>query len=277
MYFVGCISIYLMTAISFERYYIIKNPFGASKVKLQTTYIIVFVCCLCALLWSILPIFGWSYYSLEGAHTSCSVEWKDRSFNVISYNVTIFLLVYGVPLAAIIHINFKLIFMIRDLQKILKRKNTLENRRIIIERNSTVVMILIIVGFIISWTPYALVSMYTAFFNPKGVSPLFATLPSLFAKSSMLWPSVLYIFSSSNIKNLIIKLIFKQKKRRVSSKNRNIYRKANVQNLKMRNIIIIESIEKEKVDEQDDDNAEAQTESVAIQDTCSNNKNSTED
>lgn len=202
-----------------NRYHILKNPFGVSKVKLQTTYLSILICVLLALLWSVLPLFGWSYYSLEGALTSCSVEWKDRSINVISYNVTVFLFVYFIPLLAIIRINFKLIFMIHGLQQILKTKNTMETRRIIIERNSTVIMILIVIGFTISWTPYAITSMYTAFINPSGVSPIVATLPSLFAKSSMLWPSVLYIFSSSNIKSLILKLFVIKKKKRNSSCN----------------------------------------------------------
>ncbi|RNA30626.1 melanopsin [Brachionus plicatilis] len=238
MYFVGCLSIYLMMAISFERYHIIKNPFGVSKVKIQTTYLSILICVLLALLWSVLPMMGWSYYSLEGALTSCSVEWKDRSLNVVSYNVTVFLLVYFIPLLAIIRVNFKLIFMIRGLQQILKKKNTIESRRIIIERNSTVVMILIIIGFIISWTPYAITSMYTAFINPSGVSPLVATLPSLFAKSSMLWPSVLYIFSSPNIKRLVLKLFMTKRKKRINSCNKNIYRKANLRHLKMRHLMI---------------------------------------
>lgn len=214
------------------------------------------MCVLFAFLWAIFPIFGWSYYSLEGALTSCSVEWKDRSSNVISYNVTVFMLVYFIPLMAIIRVNLKLIFMIRGLQQLLKKKNTIESRRIIIERNSTVIMILIVIGFIISWTPYAVISMYTAFINPSGVSPLVATLPSLFAKSSMLWPSVLYIFSSSNIKRLILKLFMNKKKKRTNScnfflkrsilkrnfflnqGNRNIYRRANVRQIKMRNLMI---------------------------------------
>ncbi|RNA43725.1 vertebrate ancient opsin-like [Brachionus plicatilis] len=191
MYFIGCLSIYLLVAISFERYYITKNPLENSKNKIQKTYLSILMCVLVALVWSVLPIIGWSYYSLEGAMTSCSVEWKDRSLNVVSYNLTVFLLVYFVPLLAIIMVNFKLIFMIRGLQQILKKKNSMEGRRIIIERNATVAMIFSIVGFIISWTPYAISSMYTAFINSSGVPPLVSTLPSLFAKSSMLWPPVL--------------------------------------------------------------------------------------
>lgn len=52
-----------------------------------------------------------------------------------------------------------------------------------------------------SWSPYALVSMYSAFINQEGVSPLAGTLPAIIAKSSMLWTALVYIFSNKNIRN----------------------------------------------------------------------------
>lgn len=109
---------------------------------------------------------------------------------------------------------------------ILKRSNTSnkKNRKIIVERGSTIIMLLVIgkykyknelftillkiakknyiyiAGFIISWTPYAAVALYSAFISTEKIEPILTTLPSLFAKSSMLWSSVLYIFSNRKIR-----------------------------------------------------------------------------
>lgn len=55
------------------------------------------------------------------------------------------------------------------------------------------------VGFIISWTPYAIVSMYTAFFDHGKMDPLTATIPSLFAKFSLVWSSGIYIFTNKQV------------------------------------------------------------------------------
>jgi len=33
------------------------------------------------------PMFGWSYYSLEDGLVSCSVEYNEKSINLISYNL----------------------------------------------------------------------------------------------------------------------------------------------------------------------------------------------
>ena len=58
------------------------------------------------------PLVGWSYYSLEGALTSCSVEWAERSFSVISYNIFIFILTFVLPTLVISITNLKMIFIV---------------------------------------------------------------------------------------------------------------------------------------------------------------------
>lgn len=57
-----------------------------------------------------------------------------------------------------------------------------------------------LVAFLVSWTPYAMVSMYSAFIDANGVSPLLGTVPAIFAKSSMLWTSVIFIWSNRQIR-----------------------------------------------------------------------------
>ena len=59
------------------------------------------------------------------------------------------------------------------------------------------------VFFIISWLPYSIVSMYRAFWFSSDLSPLTCTLPSIFAKSSLLWTSILYIFTNNQVKTII--------------------------------------------------------------------------
>ena len=68
---------------------------------------VISLCLFLSLLWAIFPLFGWSYYTLEGALTSCSVEWADRSWNVWSYNFTIWIFGFIIPLGGIIYSNIK--------------------------------------------------------------------------------------------------------------------------------------------------------------------------
>ena len=79
---------------------------------------IVILCLLNGILWSSLPLVGWSRYSLEGSYTSCSVEWKERSINVVSYNISMFIIVFFIPLIIIIFTNLKLILIVSRIKTI---------------------------------------------------------------------------------------------------------------------------------------------------------------
>lgn len=57
----------------------------------------------------------------------------------------------------------------------------------------------LLVGFVVSWTPYAIACLYVAFFNTT-LPPLVATIPAFFAKASLLWPSLLNILTNNDIK-----------------------------------------------------------------------------
>lgn len=57
-----------------------------------------------------------------------------------------------------------------------------------------------LVGYLLTWTPYSIVSMYSAFIDPSDISPLASTLPAMFAKSSMVWSTILFIYSNDYIK-----------------------------------------------------------------------------
>jgi len=61
----------------------------------------------------------------------------------------------------------------------------------------------------LTWSPYAIVSMYSSFVKSSPLSPLTTTLPGMFAKSSFVWSTVLYIYSNNQIRRKLN--IFKKK------------------------------------------------------------------
>jgi hypothetical protein len=114
MYFVGCSQIYLMTAISIERHYIIENQL--KKIKKNTMINVIILCLLFSLFWSIAPLLGWSHYSLEDSNTGCCVEYKSRTINVISYNIAMFIFVFIIPFGFILESNIKLLIAVSVLK-----------------------------------------------------------------------------------------------------------------------------------------------------------------
>jgi r-opsin len=72
----------------------------------------VLLCILLGLVSPLMPLFGWSYYSIEENKIFCSIEWRERSFNVISYNVFVFFIVFFIPLIIIIICSTKTIIIV---------------------------------------------------------------------------------------------------------------------------------------------------------------------
>jgi hypothetical protein len=116
MFFCGCSSVYLLVAISIERLLVIYKPLLAQQINLGKCALSVGICIFLGLLWALFPFMGWSYYSLEGVNISCAIEWRDQSWNVVSYNIAIGIFVFLIPFCILLFTTFKFLFMVTLLQ-----------------------------------------------------------------------------------------------------------------------------------------------------------------
>lgn len=202
MFFIGCTSAHLMAAISFERFYIMYKPLNIRKINFRTSFISVFICCAFGLFWSLMPLVGWSYYTFEDGLISCAVEFKGSSLNVRSFIIAIFIFVYLIPFGFIMGTNILLFIIIKRLPIMNKEigVDAATKKRVEVQTRITKIMIIYITGFIVSWTPYAIVSFYTGFIDEEAISPLGATMPAFFMKSSMVWSTLFFILTNNNIR-----------------------------------------------------------------------------
>lgn len=60
------------------------------------------------LFWPTAPIFGWSNYELESSKTVCIVASKNSNLSILSYNISMFVFVYFIPLFIILYTNISL-------------------------------------------------------------------------------------------------------------------------------------------------------------------------
>lgn len=49
-----------------------------------------------------------------------------------------------------------------------------------------------------------MVCMYSAFISDKPLPPLYGTVPAIFAKSSMLWTSLVYLLTNKSIRVKVV-------------------------------------------------------------------------
>jgi hypothetical protein len=100
-------QVFLMTAISYVRYDILKNRENEKSISNKIIIKSVIISLVLSLFWSGAPILGWSYYSLESGLVSCSVEYNEKSLNVISYNIGMFIFVFILPFGITTYTNIK--------------------------------------------------------------------------------------------------------------------------------------------------------------------------
>jgi hypothetical protein len=134
MYTVGLFQINLSTVISIERFYFLKRlifiiyncfiililkrfyiiykPLEMKRITFQSASITIIGCMAISLFFTTLPLLGWSHYSLELSLVQCGIEWAERSWNVQSYNMVIFLIQYFIPAGIIIFCSCNIIIMV---------------------------------------------------------------------------------------------------------------------------------------------------------------------
>ncbi|CAF0999718.1 unnamed protein product [Rotaria sordida] len=204
-YFAGCSNMYMLCFISIDRYLVVTRSLSTSVITVKRAYIIIICGYLLALFWTLLPVIGWSSYDYEGVGASCSIKWEERSLNVISYNITIFIFVYLIPVIIIIITNISTYKVVHE-----HRRRTSINldefrcqRQYLIERRVTFTIILIISGYMLAWTPYAIMSFICAFIDAEYFPPIFGTIPALFAKTSVVWNPLIYVVRNGNIRHYL--------------------------------------------------------------------------
>ena len=95
-----------------KRFLVIYKPYLLKKITFRVSLITIISVCLLSLFWSILPFFGWSYYTLEKGLTSCSVEIINKSWNTKSFNITILIFCFLIPLIILFYCNIKIILIV---------------------------------------------------------------------------------------------------------------------------------------------------------------------
>ncbi|UJR26902.1 hypothetical protein I4U23_008212 [Adineta vaga] len=196
----GCSSSYLLCVVSMSRCYIIICPYKANSITIKKSVVISCFAVFIAFIWSILPILGWNEYTMEGARTSCCINWYDRRFSYVSFTYFLFIFVYAIPLIILFVSNSITFFGLKSMRNKIEHgiNILLSRKRLEMERRIVKSIVITTCGFIFTWTPYAITLFVSAFQGKDyAVSPLATFLCACFAKSSVIWIPLLYICTST--------------------------------------------------------------------------------
>ena len=191
-------SLFHLTAGAYERHYTIVKSFQSERAFTRRKAVLLSLAMwLYALLWSVMPLLGWSSYELEGIGTSCSVNWRSQAPKEVSFVVCLILGCYVLPVTILIVFHIKTYLAIREGSK-RARQNWGKASKITLqivasERKMAVLFAVMSAAFLIAWTPYAVISLISIFHH-EWINDMEATIPAYIAKFSACYNPIIYVF-----------------------------------------------------------------------------------
>ncbi|XP_068135167.1 opsin-5 isoform X2 [Hyperolius riggenbachi] len=193
-FFFGCGSLTTMTVVSFDRYMKICHLRYGTWLKRRHAFISLICIWIYASFWATLPLVGVGNYAPEPFGTSCTLDWwlaqASLRGKVFVVSILFFCLVF--PTAIIVFSYAKIICKVKSSAEEVAHFDASNQKNNSLEIRLTKVAMLICVGFLIAWIPYAVVSIWSAFGRPDSVPIEVSVIPTLLAKSSAMYNPIIY-------------------------------------------------------------------------------------
>ncbi|XP_059212643.1 opsin 8, group member b isoform X2 [Centropristis striata] len=198
-FFFGLASIMNLTILAIVRCFVSLNlqspteKLSWTKVKMLCAWTWLY-----AVIWSLFPILGWGRYGPEPFGLSCSLAWGDMKHEGFSFVISLFFFNLVTPSVIIICCYFGMAIKLYFTYKKSMNHNNRVPNVVKLHRRLLVIAVLISMGFIVCWTPYAIVSLWSIFREAGSIPPEVSLLPCMFAKSSTVYnPMIYYLFSKT--------------------------------------------------------------------------------
>ncbi|XP_047444467.1 vertebrate ancient opsin-like [Mugil cephalus] len=184
----GIVSLISLAVLSYERYSTMMTPTEADSSNYCKISLGIILSWVYSLIWTMPPLFGWSHYGPEGPGTTCSVDWKAKTANNISYIICLFVFCLIVPFLVIVFCYGKLLYAIRQVSGI---NASMSRRR---EQRVLFMVVVMVICYLLCWLPYGIMALLATFGPPGLVSPEASIIPSVLAKTSTVVNPVIYVF-----------------------------------------------------------------------------------
>ncbi|XP_070505637.1 opsin-1-like [Chironomus tepperi] len=196
----GCVSIWTMTMIAFDRYNVIVKGLAGKPMSKNDAMVKIAIIWLFALIWTGAPFFGWCRYVPEGNMTACGTDYLSHSWNTRSYILLYALFVYWTPLLSIIYSYFFILQAVsaheKNMREQAKKMNVAslrssENVNQSAECKLAKVALMTISLWFMAWTPYLIIN-FTGVLTSTKITPLATIWGSLFAKANAVYNPIVY-------------------------------------------------------------------------------------
>lgn len=193
----GICSMMTLTAIAADRCLAITRPLAfLDGVTRRRVGVVLAGLWAYSLGWSLPPFFGWSAYVPEGLQTSCSWDYMSFTPSVRTYTLLLFAFVFFIPLGAIGACYLAIFQAIRTARKEVRELGSGETQkayeRIRSEWKMAKVALLVILLFVVSWSPYSVVALTATAGYSHLLTPYMNSVPAVIAKASAIHNPIIY-------------------------------------------------------------------------------------
>ncbi|XP_050312110.1 opsin, ultraviolet-sensitive-like isoform X2 [Anthonomus grandis grandis] len=179
-------------AIGYDRYTTITRPFDGKLTRTKALLIILFIWAY-TIPWTVLPAMEiWGRFAPEGFLTACSFDYLTRTFDNRLFIGTIFTFSYVIPMLMIIYFYSQIVGKVFSHEKALRdqaKKMNVESLRANQQQNAesaemkiAKAAITICFLYVVSWTPYAVLSLIGGFGDQSLLTPGVSMIPALNCK-----------------------------------------------------------------------------------------------
>lgn len=206
---IGLASITQLMILAIERNITLSSatPNILSKRK---TLLAALVSWLFSFLSSCLPLIGWSKYTYEGFGLHCSIPWDVRTLTNVTYCIFLLVVFFCVPFFFIFVSYVKIFITVkricREASNIWGAEAKATKQSYYAQVKTTKQVLMMIMGFLFAWTPYALMSALVVIFH---IHISFAAMeyPSMFAKTAVISNPIIYFFCYRRFRRQAIKAL----------------------------------------------------------------------
>uniref|UniRef100_G3T3L1 Visual pigment-like receptor peropsin n=1 Tax=Loxodonta africana TaxID=9785 RepID=G3T3L1_LOXAF len=196
--FFGMASIGLLTVVAVDRYLTICHPHIGRRMTSNTYVSMILGAWINGLLWALLPITGWASYAPDPTGATCTINWRKNDASFVSYTMTVIVINFVVPLAVMFYCYYHVTRSIK--------RHTASNCAEYLNRDwsdqldVTKMSVIMILMFLVAWSPYSIVCLWASFGDSKKIPPSMAIIAPLFAKSSTFYNPCIYVVANKKFR-----------------------------------------------------------------------------
>eukprot|EP00066_Takifugu_rubripes_P003193 XP_003965597.2 PREDICTED: melanopsin-B-like isoform X1 [Takifugu rubripes] len=207
----GIASMINLLTISIDRYIVITKPLQAIQwTSKKRTCIYIALVWLYSLAWSLAPLLGWSSYIPEGLMTSCTWDYMTSTPANKSYTLMLCCFVFFVPLGIISYCYLCMFLAIRHTSRDVEKLGSQRRKSAIVQQQSiktewklAKIAFVVIIVFVLSWSPYACVTLIAWAGYGSILDPYSKTVPAVIAKASAIYNPFIYAIIHSKYRNTL--------------------------------------------------------------------------